>query len=77
VQVAGQGTLFNQGDVAAAAFAGGGATVRCIREGGWGCKALCRRGPIGVGATLASVRRSLGGSGTLALVAMLPEWDQH
>ena len=36
VRVAAQDTVFNQGEVAAASFPGGGATIRFVREAGWG-----------------------------------------
>jgi enoyl-CoA hydratase len=36
VRIAAQDTIFNQGEVAAASFPGGGATVRFVREAGWG-----------------------------------------
>jgi enoyl-CoA hydratase/carnithine racemase len=36
IRVAAQGTVFNQGEVAAASFPGGGATIRFVREAGWG-----------------------------------------
>jgi enoyl-CoA hydratase/carnithine racemase len=36
LRVAAQGTVFNQGEVAAASFPGGGATIRFVREAGWG-----------------------------------------
>src|SRR5262250_2655616 len=36
VRVAAQDTVFNQGEVIAAAFPGGGATIRFVREAGWG-----------------------------------------
>jgi len=35
VRVAAQDTVFNQGEVTAASFPGGGATVRFVREAGW------------------------------------------
>jgi enoyl-CoA hydratase/carnithine racemase len=36
LRVAAQDAIFNQGEVAAASFPGGGATVRFVREAGWG-----------------------------------------
>jgi enoyl-CoA hydratase len=36
VRVAAQDTVFNQGEVTAASFPGGGATIRFVREAGWG-----------------------------------------
>lgn len=36
VRVAAQDAVFNQGEVTAASFPGGGATVRFVREAGWG-----------------------------------------
>jgi enoyl-CoA hydratase len=36
LRIAAQDTVFNQGEVAAASFPGGGATVRFVREAGWG-----------------------------------------
>ena len=36
VRIAAQDTVFNQGEVTAASFPGGGATVRFVREAGWG-----------------------------------------
>jgi enoyl-CoA hydratase/carnithine racemase len=36
VRVAAQDTVFNQGEVVAASFPGGGATIRFVREAGWG-----------------------------------------
>jgi enoyl-CoA hydratase/carnithine racemase len=36
IRVAAQDTVFNQGEVAAASFPGGGATIRFVREAGWG-----------------------------------------
>jgi enoyl-CoA hydratase len=36
VRVAAQDAIFNQGEVTAASFPGGGATVRFVREAGWG-----------------------------------------
>jgi enoyl-CoA hydratase len=36
VRVAAQDAVFNQGEVAAASFPGGGATIRFVREAGWG-----------------------------------------
>jgi enoyl-CoA hydratase len=36
VRIAAQDAVFNQGEVSAAAFPGGGATVRFVREAGWG-----------------------------------------
>jgi enoyl-CoA hydratase len=36
VRVAAEDAIFNQGEVAAASFPGGGATVRFVREVGWG-----------------------------------------
>lgn len=36
VQVAAQDAVFNQGEVTAASFPGGGATIRFTREAGWG-----------------------------------------
>lgn len=36
VRVAAQDAIFNQGEVAAASFPGGGATIRFVREAGWG-----------------------------------------
>ena len=36
VRVAAQDAVFNQGEVTAAAFPGGGATIRFVREAGWG-----------------------------------------
>ena len=35
-RVAAQDSIFNQGEVTAASFPGGGATVRFVREAGWG-----------------------------------------
>jgi enoyl-CoA hydratase/carnithine racemase len=35
-RIAAQDTVFNQGEVTAASFPGGGATVRFVREAGWG-----------------------------------------
>ncbi len=36
VRIAAQDAIFNQGEVTAASFPGGGATVRFVREAGWG-----------------------------------------
>jgi len=36
VRIAAQDTVFNQGEVTAASFPGGGATIRFVREAGWG-----------------------------------------
>jgi enoyl-CoA hydratase len=36
VRVAARDTVFNQGEVTAASFPGGGATIRFVREAGWG-----------------------------------------
>jgi len=36
LRVAAQDAIFNQGEVTAASFPGGGATVRFVREAGWG-----------------------------------------
>jgi enoyl-CoA hydratase len=36
VRVAAQDTIFDQGEVTAASFPGGGATIRFVREAGWG-----------------------------------------
>jgi enoyl-CoA hydratase/carnithine racemase len=36
IRVAAQDAIFNQGEVTAASFPGGGATVRFVREAGWG-----------------------------------------
>jgi enoyl-CoA hydratase/carnithine racemase len=36
IRVAAQDTVFNQGEVTAASFPGGGATIRFVREAGWG-----------------------------------------
>lgn len=36
VRVAAQDAIFNQGEVTAASFPGGGATIRFMREAGWG-----------------------------------------
>jgi len=36
VRVAARDAVFNQGEVAAASFPGGGATIRFVREAGWG-----------------------------------------
>ncbi len=36
LRVAAQDTVFNQGEVTAGSFPGGGATVRFVREAGWG-----------------------------------------
>jgi len=36
VRIAAQSAVFNQGEVTAASFPGGGATVRFVREAGWG-----------------------------------------
>lgn len=36
LRVAAQDAVFNQGEVTAAAFPGGGATIRFVREAGWG-----------------------------------------
>src|SRR5215471_7335686 len=35
IRVAAQDTVFNQGEVTAASFPGGGATIRFVREAGW------------------------------------------
>jgi hypothetical protein len=36
LRIAAQDAVFNQGEVTAASFPGGGATVRFVREAGWG-----------------------------------------
>jgi enoyl-CoA hydratase len=36
LRIAAQDAIFNQGEVTAASFPGGGATVRLVREAGWG-----------------------------------------
>ena len=36
LRIAAQDTVFNQGEVTAASFPGGGATIRFVREAGWG-----------------------------------------
>jgi enoyl-CoA hydratase/carnithine racemase len=36
LRIAAQDAIFNQGEVTAASFPGGGATVRFVREAGWG-----------------------------------------
>ena len=36
LRVVAQDTVFNQGEVTAASFPGGGATIRFVREAGWG-----------------------------------------
>jgi len=36
VRIAAQDTVFNQGEVTTASFPGGGATIRFVREAGWG-----------------------------------------
>jgi enoyl-CoA hydratase/carnithine racemase len=36
VRIAAQDAVFNQGEVTAASFPGGGATIRLMREAGWG-----------------------------------------
>jgi enoyl-CoA hydratase/carnithine racemase len=36
VRIAAQDAVFNQGEVVAASFPGGGATIRFVREAGWG-----------------------------------------
>ncbi len=36
IRIAAQDAIFNQGEVTAASFPGGGATVRFVREAGWG-----------------------------------------